>query len=224
MLAKRVAHSLSIFAALLHRRATAALPQKRMSSLSFPEHMASGGSLPRPTGSQRVTPGPGQQSVWEPPFTRPPTIRDVAGRHAIVRIGEDGPVLIDSRSGVQVCEISHPPTWYFPMADVRMGHLRRIGGGSTLCEFKGQATYFDVMASADGADDAAAQPAVAQAAWTYARTDSPIEGRVALYLRPPLVATVDGKRVTPQQGDFYGGWITDDVVGPFKGGPGTRLW
>jgi hypothetical protein len=66
---------------------------------------------------------------------------------------------------------------------------------------------------------------LAQAAWTYDRSDTTaIEGRVAFYLRPPLVAYVDGERAQPQEGDFYGGWISADVVGPFKGGPGTRFW
>lgn len=192
-------------------------------SLSFPQHLASGGSLPQPSGAQRVKPGPGQQSVWEPPFTRPPTTRDVSGRHVVLRIGEDGPILIDSKSAVQVCETSHPPTWYFPKQDVRMDLLRRIGG-STLCEFKGQASYYDVMATAEDAQSKSAKPIVAQGAWTYDKTDGLIEGRLAFYLRPPLVATVDGKHARPQEGDFYGGWITDDVVGPFKGGPGTRFW
>jgi uncharacterized protein (DUF427 family) len=186
--------------------------------LSFPQHSASGGSLPRPDRSQVIQPKPGQTSVWAPPFTRPPSVRDVAGKHVVLRIGEDGPVLLESKRGVQICETSHPPTWYFPKEDINMGLLRRIGG-STLCEFKGTATYFDIAANAKDA------PVLAQAAWTYDRSDTTaIEGRVAFYLRPPLVAYVDGERAQPQEGDFYGGWISADVVGPFKGGPGTRFW
>jgi len=194
-----------------------------MSSLAFPQHSASGGNLLRPGAAQQVQPGPGQQSVWDPPFTRPPSIRDVSGRLVQIRIGEEGPVILESTSAVQVCETSHPPTWYFPKADVQMGHLRRLGG-NTFCEFKGTASYYDIMSSPTGANSKES-PLLPQGAWTYDRTEtSEIEGRLAFYLRPPLVAYVDGKRATPQQGDFYGGWITDDVVGPFKGGPGSRYW
>ncbi|KAG8463058.1 hypothetical protein KFE25_001831 [Diacronema lutheri] len=203
---------------MFSRRVWLAMP------LAFPQHMASGSSLPHPTAAQRVKPGPGQLSVWEAPFTRPPSVRDVRGKHVVLRVGEDGPVILESTNGVQICETSHPPTWYFPQEDIRMGHLRRIGG-ATMCEFKGRATYFDIMAEPDGASNPAARALVPQGAWTYDRTDTtPIEGRVAFYLRPPLVAHVDGERAAPQEGDFYGGWITSDVVGPFKGGTGTRFW
>jgi uncharacterized protein (DUF427 family) len=173
-------------------------------SLSFPQHMSSGGSLSRPDASQRVKPADGQLSVWEPPFTRPPSVRDVSGRHVVLRLGEDGPVIMESKSAVQICETSHPPTWYFPKEDVRMGHLRRLGG-NTHCEFKGTASYYDIMSAPDGASGRD-QPAVAQGAWTYDRTDTKqIEGRIAFYLRLPLVAFVDGERAAPQEGDFYGG-------------------
>jgi len=119
-----------------------------------------------------------------------------------------------------MCEESHPPTWYFPREDVRMDLLEAVGG-STACEFKGAARYFHVRSEPGGA------PVCKQAGWTYERAsgrNEPIRGHLAFYLREPLVATVDGERARPQEGDFYGGWITADVVGPFKGGPGTRFW
>jgi len=97
--------------------------------------------------------------------------------------------------------------------------MRRIGG-QTACEFKGAAAYFDILET-----ESSTTPVVKQSAWTYESTSTKaIEGRVAFYLKNPLVATVDGEQAKPQAGDFYGGWITSDVVGPFKGEPGTRFW
>ena len=97
-------------------------------------------------------------------------------------------------------------------------YLRPIGGDTTLCEFKGRATYFNIVTPAN---------TVPQAAWAYAKPaegSEAIAGHYAFYARNGVVVTVDGKPVTPQAGDFYGGWITEDIVGPFKGGPGTRFW
>lgn len=236
--------------------------------LHFPQHLMSGGHLPRPKPADRVKPGPGQQSVWEYPFTRPPTLQS-SSRHAIVHVGQEGPELVNSKRAVlvrgirrdrgcdraqdrrlvltplQVCEESHPPTWYFPRDDVNMSLLAALGG-STACEFKGQARYFNVLAAPGGA------VAARQAAWSYegaSGANEAIRGYIAVYLRDPLVATVDGEVVRPQEGDYYGGWITrccvrqlrhhawpalttghrasppcSNVVGPFKGGPGTRFW
>eukprot|EP00307_Rebecca_sp_RCC1486_P007420 CAMPEP_0119418874 /NCGR_PEP_ID=MMETSP1335-20130426/19339_1 /TAXON_ID=259385 /ORGANISM="Chrysoculter rhomboideus, Strain RCC1486" /LENGTH=216 /DNA_ID=CAMNT_0007444145 /DNA_START=32 /DNA_END=679 /DNA_ORIENTATION=- len=188
-------------------------------SLEFPQHLASGGSRPRPGPDERTKPGPGQLSVWEPPFTRPPTVRSVHGRHVIMRAGAEGPIIVDSKRGVQVCETSHPPTWYFPKEDVNMELVTRRSG-ATDCEFKGSASYFDVLLSQGGGER------IPQSAWSYEHasgTNALIAGHIAFYLKPPLVATVDGEKVTPQEGDFYGGWITPDIVGPFKGGqaPGS---
>lgn len=188
--------------------------------LAFPKHMASGGNLPPPGPSEREKPGDNQLSVWEPPFTRPPTVRAVPGKHVVLRVGEDGPVVLESKRGVQVCETSHPPTWYFPKEDVNMDLLKSISG-STGCEFKGSASYYNVLLAPGGSDS------IPQCAWCYEHAsgaNAPISGHVAFYLKPPLVATVDGARAAPQEGDFYGGWITPDVVGPFKGPPGTRFW
>ncbi|KAL1507219.1 hypothetical protein AB1Y20_008069 [Prymnesium parvum] len=192
-------------------------------ALQFPQHASAGAHRPPPTAAEREKPLPGQLSVWEPPFTRPPSVLPATGRHVLLRIGEDGPILLESRRGVLVCETSHPPTWYFPRADVNEAYLRPLGG-QTQCEFKGAAVYYDVLASPDSRE---ATPVVPQGAWSYLSTsgaNKAFENHVAFYLRPPLVATVDGERARPQEGDFYGGWITPDVVGPFKGGPGTRFW
>lgn len=160
----------------------------------------------------RETPGPGQESVWD--YPRPPAcVR--SGRHVLVRLG--GAVVADSRRAFRVLETSHPPTWYLPRDDVADGVLQPSATGSTFCEWKGDATYWDVAAGGD---------VVRGAAWSYEHPTAGFEaitGAVTFY-PSRFECVVDGERVRPQEGGFYGGWITDDVVGPFKGGPGTWGW
>ncbi len=161
---------------------------------------------------EREVPGPGQESVWA--YPRPPACVP-SDRHVVVRLGER--VVADSRAALRVLETSHPPTWYLPRSDVDATLLRRSRTRSTWCEWKGPATYWDVQ---DGAR------VVEAAAWSY-EDPTPafrvVTGHLTFY--PSRFACfVDGERVRPQDGGFYGGWITDDVVGPFKGAPGTWGW
>jgi uncharacterized protein (DUF427 family) len=127
-------------------------------------------------------------------------------------------VLADTVRAYRVLETSHPPTWYLPLADIRPDALRPSRRPSTTCEWKGAATYWDVVLP-DGTTRHGA-------AWSYQRPTArflPITGYVSFM--PGLVeCRIDGERVRPQAGGFYGGWITDDVVGPFKGEPGTWGW
>lgn len=128
--------------------------------------------------------------------------------------------------GVEVCrtsrawrvlETSHPPSWYLPRADWLAGSLQPAGGTS-FCEWKGLADYLDVVGGAVIAP---------QAAWSYPEPTpgfAALAGAVAVYPAAMDVCTVDGEVVRPQEGGFYGGWVTDEVVGPFKGAPGTRGW
>jgi uncharacterized protein (DUF427 family) len=161
----------------------------------------------------RETPQPGQESVWD--YPRPPACLPSA-RHIVVRSGSQ--VIADTCAAWRVLETSHPPTWYLPRADVTTHAVTRSDARSTFCEWKGAATYWDVLLE-DG------QVLVA-AAWSY-ETPSPgyaaITGHLA-FTPSRLTCTVDGELVRPQEGGFYAGWITDDVVGPFKGGPGTVGW
>jgi len=128
--------------------------------------------------------------------------------------------------GVEVCrtsralrvlETSHPPVWYLPTADWLAGALLPAGG-SSYCEWKGVATYLDVVGGERREE---------QVAWTY---PSPVpdfavlRDTVAVYPGRMDLCTVDGEPVRPQEGGFYGGWVTNDVVGPFKGAPGTLGW
>ncbi len=156
--------------------------------------------------------GPGQESVWD--FPRPPRAEQVDAR---VTIDFGGERIVDTADVVRVLETSHPPTYYLPMDAFAPGALRPAAGTS-FCEFKGAARYFDVVAG-----DAVAP----RAAWTYPDPTPGFEvldGRVAVYPRPMDRCTVDGEIVQPQPGGFYGGWVTSAVAGPFKGVPGSMGW
>jgi uncharacterized protein (DUF427 family) len=156
--------------------------------------------------------GPGQESVWD--YPRPPSA-EVTDRHVVVEVG--GRPVADTRRAVRVCETSHPPVYYVPRDDVAVGVLERARGGS-WCEWKGAATYWDVVVDGRRTE---------QAAWSYEDPSPGFEHlRAAVAFYPGRVdrALVDGEPARSQAGGFYGGWITDDVVGPFKGEPGTLGW
>lgn len=162
---------------------------------------------PRP-----LVPGPGQESVWD--YPRPPR---VDSRPELVEVWLGGERIAWTGSPLRVLETSHPPTYYLPRAAFLDGALVPAEG-TTRCEWKGEALYFDVR----GGDRSALR-----AAWTY---PAPCPGFEALREHVAVLAgamdrcVVAGEEVLPQTGGFYGGWITPRVVGPFKGGPGTRGW
>jgi uncharacterized protein (DUF427 family) len=134
-----------------------------------------------------------------------------------VRVVLGGETIVDSTRCWRVLETWHPPSWYIPAGDFRAGALVPAAGRS-LCEWKGQAAYFDLLGGGMRA---------ARAAWCYPAPTAafaPIAGHVALYAGRVDGCFVDDERVTPQAGGFYGGWITADVEGPFKGAPGTEGW
>ncbi len=158
------------------------------------------------------TPGPGQESVWD--YPRPPRLEPFDGRITIELGGE---VIATTDRSWRVLETSHPPTYYLPRTSFADGVLRDAAGTS-WCEWKGQARYFDLVTAA---------VVVPKAAWTYPRPTSgfqPIAGAVAVMAGQVDRCTVDGETVVPQPGGFYGGWITSRVVGPFKGGSGSAGW
>jgi uncharacterized protein (DUF427 family) len=136
----------------------------------------------------------------------------------VVELG--GRIVAETVAALRVLETSHPPTYYLPRAAFADGALRPSAGArTTFCEFKGVARYGDVHGGNDRVERAAA--------WWY---DDPTPGfealrdHIALYPGRMDACQVDGELVTAQEGDFYGGWITSRVAGPFKGGPGTRGW
>lgn len=169
--------------------------------------------MPRPPASIRPdVPGPGQESVWD--YPRPPRVEPVAAR-VTVRLG--GELIADTRDAVRVLETSHPPVYYLPIAGFVPGAIVDAAG-SSFCEFKGTARYLDVVGGGIVRESAA---------WNYpypAAGYAILRDRVALYAAPMDECTVDGEVVTPQPGGFYGGWITANVVGPFKGVPGSMGW
>src|SRR5688572_20349950 len=165
-----------------------------------------------PTPTNRIEPKTGQESVWD--YPRPPRVERSPKRIEVVF---NGRTIVDSRRAKRVLETSHPPVYYVPPEDVAPGVLRETPR-RTVCEWKGGATYYTVAVGDRTAPDAA---------WAYLDPTpafAPIRGYVAFYPAPMDECRVDGERVVPQPGGFYGGWITADVVGPFKGEAGTLGW
>ena len=150
--------------------------------------------------------------MWD--YPRPPRIEP---SDELVEVVLGGRVVASTRSSYRVLETSHPPTYYLPRDAFVEGVLRPTAG-ATYCEWKGQASYFDLVGPGRTA---------ARAAWEYADpTDGFTDLVDHLAVMPGLVdeCRVDGETVRPQEGGFYGGWVTSRVVGPFKGAPGTRGW
>lgn len=161
---------------------------------------------------QRITPAPGQESVWD--YPRPPRVEAV---HARVTIELGGRLIADTTRAMRVLETSHPPAYYLPPDDFVEGALKPSEGSSS-CEFKGRASYYDI------AGNSAVAPG---AGWYYpkpSRGFDAIAGFVSVYPGRMDRCTVDGEVVTAQEGGFYGGWVTANVVGPFKGGTDTWGW
>ncbi|MFG3188052.1 DUF427 domain-containing protein [Streptomyces omiyaensis] len=166
-------------------------------------------------GGARRTPAPSgprpTESVWD--YPRPPGL---TGDDRRVTVAVGSRVVADTHTSLRVLETSHPPVFYVPRHDVRTEFLRPRPG-RTHCEWKGTASYWDVVAG---------DVVVPRAAWSYEQPLGPYEalrGHLAFY--PSAVrCTVDGEVVVAQEGDFYGGWITREIEGPFKGGPGTWGW
>jgi uncharacterized protein (DUF427 family) len=135
-----------------------------------------------------------------------------------VRTEFAGVTIADSARALRVCETAGPPTIYVPPTDVRLDSLVEVVAHSTFCEWKGRASYLDVVVG---------DRVAARAAWTY-RDPTPafagLKDFIAFYPGRMDAAYLDDERVRPQPGEFYGGWITDDIVGPFKGEPGSANW
>ncbi len=155
---------------------------------------------------------PGQESVWDYPR---PAIAEPSDLHC--KIVHGGEVVADTQNAIRTLETSHPPTYYFPPQDVNFAVLQKNPHRS-ICEWKGQAHYFDAQIDKQSLPDIAwgyAEPTAAFAA---------IKDHIAFYAAPFDQCMVGGKIVTPQPGGFYGGWITSHVAGPFKGIPGSQFW
>ncbi len=161
---------------------------------------------------RRIEPGPGRESVWD--YPRPPRLEPST---KLVRVLFHGEVVAETRRALRVLETSHPPVFYIPPEDIRTRLLER-SSRSTFCEFKGRARYHALRVGDRRSPDAA---------WSYpapSRAFEPIRDHLAFYPSRVDECTVDGEVVSSQPGDFYGGWITAEVIGPFKGDPGTWGW
>ncbi len=165
-----------------------------------------------PRGQGRIEPGPGQESVWD--YPRPPRLEPVRAR---VTVDLGGVRIADTVDSLRVLETSHPPVFYVPPRDIVAGALRP-SSRTSHCEWKGQASYADVLGGDREERDAA---------WFYPEpvpAFAALRDHVAFYPSRMDACTVDGEQVQPQEGDFYGGWVTARVVGPFKGAAGTWGW
>jgi uncharacterized protein (DUF427 family) len=153
------------------------------------------------------------ESVWD--YPRPPRV-EPSTEEVVVVLG--GVEVARTNSSLRVLETSHPPTYYLPRECFAPGTVEHRTDGTTVCEFKGVARYADLVAGGARAR---------RACWHYPEPRPGFEALVGhLAVMPGLVDAcyVDGERVVPQEGGFYGGWITSGVTGPFKGAPGTRGW
>ncbi|ORW95839.1 hypothetical protein AWB92_08460 [Mycobacterium sp. IEC1808] len=156
--------------------------------------------------------GPERESVWD--YPRPPRVEPFTG---LITVELGGEVIASTEQAWRVLETSHPPTYYLPR-EAFAGATLRAASGSSWCEWKGQATYYDLVT---------ANAAAAKAAWSYvnpSRGFAPIRGAVAVLAAKVDRCTVNGEAVVPQPGGFYGGWITSWITGPFKGVPGSTGW
>jgi uncharacterized protein (DUF427 family) len=161
---------------------------------------------------KKIKPREGQESVWD--YPRPPRLERV-DKH--LKIVFNDIVIAETGRAYRVLETSHPPVYYFPPEDVRMEFVRPAPG-SSFCEWKGSAGYYNIEAG---------EKSVSNAAWFYPDPTAKftaIKNYLAFYPSKMDACYVNDELVQSQEGDFYGGWITKDIVGPFKGGSGTWGW
>ncbi|HVE58399.1 MAG TPA: DUF427 domain-containing protein [Pyrinomonadaceae bacterium] len=161
---------------------------------------------------KRIIPKQGQESVWD--YPRPPKL-ELTNKHLKIIFG--GEIIAETTRAFRVLETSHPPVYYFPPEDVRTEFLRETAG-SSFCEWKGRAGYYDLQVG---------ERLVKNAAWFYPNPTRPfaeIKDFIAFYPSKMDACYVNDELVQSQEGDFYGGWITSEIVGPFKGGAGTFGW
>jgi uncharacterized protein (DUF427 family) len=160
----------------------------------------------------RIVPDVGQESVWD--YPRPPRLEE-SSQH--IRVVFNGVTIADTHRAVRILETSHPPVYYIPPDDIQMQYLAQTPR-SSYCEWKGQAGYYTIAVGDRTAENAA---------WFYPNPVpdyAALQGYVAFYPSRMEACYVDDELVQSQAGDFYGGWITKAIVGPFKGGIGTWGW
>lgn len=161
---------------------------------------------------QPIEPKEGQESVWD--YPRPPRL-ETCDKH--IKIIFNGVTIVHTQKSYRVLETSHPPSYYIPPEDIRMEYLHSTPKLS-FCEWKGQGNYYTIKVEDKEAINVA---------WYYPNPTpefAAIKDYVAFYADPMDECLVNGEKVTPQPGNFYGGWITSDIVRPFKGVAGSWGW
>lgn len=164
---------------------------------------------------KRIKPGPGQESVWD--YPRPPRLERTS-KH--IKVYWQNQLIASTNQAFRILETSHPPVYYIPPGDVNQQFVREVSNMRTFCEWKGSATYWDIL-------DEHGKVVSNAAAWSYASPQARyagIEDYLAFYPSRVTACFVNDEQVEAQAGDFYGGWITKDIVGPFKGEAGTWGW
>lgn len=161
----------------------------------------------------RIPPGPDQESVWD--YPRPPRIEAFDGTLQIYALGE---LIAQTRKAFRILETSHPPSYYVPPEDIRMEWMLAHARPDSFCEWKGAAHYYDLNVGDNR---------IEKLAWAYAKPSPAypeLKNHLAFYAHKTDKCLINGEVVTPQPGNFYGGWITSNIVGPFKGGPDSWGW
>ncbi|MCI4668734.1 MAG: DUF427 domain-containing protein [Bacteroidia bacterium] len=162
---------------------------------------------------KRIPPGPGQESVWD--YPRPPRLEPVSTHLRVIHQGE---IIADTNRAYRVLETSHPPVYYISSEDMKKEFIHLHPGASSFCEFKGRAVYHNLEIG---------NTRILKFAWSYPNPSqefAAIKDYLAIYASKVDECWVGDEKVQAQEGDFYGGWITSKVVGPFKGGAGTWGW
>ena len=162
---------------------------------------------------ERIEPQPGQESVWD--YPRPPRLEQSSKQ---IKIVFNNIAIADSCNTYRVLETSHPPVYYIPPENIKTEYLHAAKAQRSFCEWKGFASYYDLVVG---------EKKVVNAGWYYLQPTenfAAIANYVAFYPSKMDACYVDGELVQAQPGDFYGGWITEDIVGPFKGSVGSWGW
>ena len=161
---------------------------------------------------KKIKPAPGQESVWD--YPRPPRLEPFAGH---IRVVFNNEIIYDYNQAFRILETSHPPTYYLPIDQFNFGTIKN-NSKTSYCEYKGLAHYFDL---------AVGDQRATACAWYYPQPNKRyhlLKDHLALYAHTVDACYVNDEQVQAQPGDFYGGWITSNIVGPFKGAAGTWGW
>ncbi|PSR94003.1 hypothetical protein BD289DRAFT_364014 [Coniella lustricola] len=152
-------------------------------------------------------------------FPRPPLL-ERSPRH--LQIKWNGQTIADTTEAYWVLETHHPPTYYLPPSCITAPLTKT--SHSTYCEWKGVATYWALAKPASSnTNGKEANAVVANRIWSYTNPTAsftPIKDYFSFYAGP-WDCFVDGEKVEPQPGDFYGGWVTSELDGIVKGRNGN---